>query len=126
MVRRLHANERGQATVEMVLALPILLFILFAIVQFGITYSNYLGLTDAVRAGARKAVVTHDPAAAKAAVVGSVPGLGGFTAANVTVTGPLTPGSDVTVSATYPYNIDLLGVVVKTGNLTSSTTERVE
>ena len=36
------------------------------------------------------------------------------------------PGSDVTVRATYPYSISLLGVVVKSGTLTSSTTERVE
>ena len=37
-----------------------------------------------------------------------------------------TPGADVTVSATYPYSIDILGWVVKAGNLTSSTHERLE
>ena len=36
------------------------------------------------------------------------------------------PGSDVTVRATYPYSINLLGVVVKSGTLSSKTTERVE
>ena len=35
-------------------------------------------------------------------------------------------GGDVTVTATYPYSINLLGVVVKSGRLTSQTTERVE
>jgi hypothetical protein len=35
-------------------------------------------------------------------------------------------GSDVTVTATYPYTIDLLGVIVKSGTLSASTTERVE
>jgi hypothetical protein len=30
------------------------------------------------------------------------------------------------VRATYPYSISLLGVVLKTGTLSSSTTERVE
>ena len=42
--------------------------------------------------------------------------------------GPLgwTHGEDVTVSATYPYSISLLGIVVASGNLTSSTTERIE
>jgi len=45
----------------------------------------------------------------------------------VTPTSPTwDPGSDVTVRATYPYSISLLGVVVKSGTLTSSTTERVE
>jgi len=44
----------------------------------------------------------------------------------VTPTSDWDPGSDVTVRATYPYSISLLGVVVKTGTLQSSTTERVE
>jgi hypothetical protein len=35
-------------------------------------------------------------------------------------------GGDVTVTATYPYSINLLGFVVKSGRLTSQTTERVE
>jgi hypothetical protein len=44
----------------------------------------------------------------------------------VTVTSSWQQGEDVTVSATYPYDISLLGFVVKSGNLTSTTTERVE
>ncbi|MGH3111959.1 MAG: hypothetical protein ACRDOP_00660, partial [Gaiellaceae bacterium] len=36
------------------------------------------------------------------------------------------PGEDVTVEATYPYSINLLGIVVASGDLTSKTTERVE
>jgi hypothetical protein len=32
----------------------------------------------------------------------------------------------VTVEASYPYSINLLGIVVASGDLTSSTTERVE
>src|SRR5205823_14830115 len=36
------------------------------------------------------------------------------------------PGSDVTVTASYPYSISLLGLVVKSGRLSSTTTERVE
>jgi hypothetical protein len=35
-------------------------------------------------------------------------------------------GSDVTVKATYPYESDLLGVVVASGLLESEITERVE
>jgi len=35
-------------------------------------------------------------------------------------------GGDVKVTATYPYSINLLGFVVKSGRLTSQTTERVE
>jgi hypothetical protein len=35
-------------------------------------------------------------------------------------------GGDVTVTATYPYTINIFGIPVKSGWLTSETTERVE
>jgi hypothetical protein len=47
---------------------------------------------------------------------------------NVTVA--VTPGweqgADVTVTATYPYSISLVGIPLKKGLLKSTTTERVE
>jgi hypothetical protein len=47
---------------------------------------------------------------------------------DVHVTAPAgwTRGSNVTVSASYPYQVDLLGVVVKSGRLESAITERIE
>ena len=44
----------------------------------------------------------------------------------VTVTSTWQPAADVKVVATYPYQISLLGMVVKSGSLSSTTTERVE
>jgi hypothetical protein len=35
-------------------------------------------------------------------------------------------GSDVQCTVTYPYSIDVLGLVVADGTLTSVTTERLE
>jgi hypothetical protein len=35
-------------------------------------------------------------------------------------------GADVTVQATYPYDLNILGVVVASGTLKSKTTERLE
>jgi len=118
--------------VEFTLVLPVLLVVLFGIIQFGIVFSNYVALTDAVRAGARTAAVSRsaiDPVGdTKARVINAS---GDLKTADVTPTvtpGPLgwTHGEDVTVSATYPYSISLLGIVVASGNLTSSTTERIE
>jgi Flp pilus assembly protein TadG len=122
-------SERGQALTEFALVLPIIALILFGIAQFGVVFNNYLTLTDAVRAGARKAAVSRlEPCPtckAEEAVrnaAGDLPG-----DLQVTVTpAPWAPASDVTVQADYPYNIDLLGVVLKTGRISSSTTERVE
>jgi Flp pilus assembly protein TadG len=50
-------SERGQTMVEFTLIVPILLVLMLGIAQFGITFNNYVTLTDAVRAGARKAAV---------------------------------------------------------------------
>src|SRR3954452_9638186 len=60
---RLNAkNERAQAMAQLALVLPALCLILLAILQCGILFKNYVTLTDAVRAGARKAAVwRHQP-----------------------------------------------------------------
>jgi len=122
-------NERGQAMTEFALILPVLALLLFAIIQCGIVFHNYVEITDATRAGARKAAVSRDlpdpTAAATAAVRSSANGLDSGDL-NVSVTSSFDRGSDVTVTASYPYSISLLGVVVKSGWITSKTTERVE
>ena len=55
-------DERGQAMTEFAIVLPILIVLLFGIVQFGILFNNYVTLTDAVRAGARAAAVSRQSA----------------------------------------------------------------
>jgi len=122
-------NQQGQTMTEFALVLPVLALLLFAVIQFGIVFNNYVTLTDATRAGARKAAVSRqasNPAAtAETAVRDSAANLN---QSNLTVTIDSTwqPASDVTVTATYPYQVSLLGLVVKAGNLTSTTKERVE
>ena len=125
-------NEKGQTMVEFTLVLPVLLVVLFGIIQFGIVFSNYVALTDAVRAGARTAAVSRsavDPVGDTTARV--IDASGDLKTADVNTDGHCRPkgwahGEDVTVKATYPYSISLLGIVVASGNLTSSTTERIE
>jgi Flp pilus assembly protein TadG len=122
-------NEQGQTMTEFALVLPILALILFAVIQFGIVFNNYVQLTDATRAGARKAAVSRqatDPVGtAVAAVRASAKDLK-QSDLNITVSSTWQPTADVSVSATYPYSISLLGMVVKSGRLSSTTTERVE
>ncbi|HEV8102174.1 MAG TPA: TadE/TadG family type IV pilus assembly protein [Gaiellaceae bacterium] len=127
-------NERGQAMVEFALVLPILMALLLGIIQFGIVFNNYITLTDATRAGARKAAVSRfvgdSGASAKAAVENSAQGLDqSKLAPTISVTASPdwnTPGNDVTVTASYPYSINILGWTVKAGTLTSTTKERLE
>lgn len=114
---------------EFAVILPLLALLVFAIVQFGIVFNNYVTVTDATRVGARKAAVGRDlpdPAgAAEAAVRASAANLD-QDELSVSVRSNFEPGSDVTVAASYPYSISLLGLVVKSGRLASTTTERVE
>jgi Flp pilus assembly pilin Flp len=133
MTRRTHTrDERGQTMVEFTLVLPVLLVVLFGIIQFGITFSNYVALTDAVRAGARTAAVSRSSSNPVSDVKARVMDASGdLDSTKVNVPDPVTPtgwvhGGDVTVTATYPYSISLLGIVVASGNLSSSTTERIE
>lgn len=128
-------NEDGQAMVELALVLPLIGLLLFGVIQFGIAFNRYLTLTDAVRAGARQAAVSRfvaDPVGATTArVTGAADGMT-RPDLQIAVTAPngnpasFAPGSDVKVTASYPFDIDLLGLVVASGRMTSSTTERVE
>jgi len=121
-------SEKGQTMVEFAIALPILCLILFAVIQFGIVFNNYIALTDAARAGARKAAVsrqTSDPAGACVTAIKNSSGLD-QSKLGATCSSSWQRAADVTATATYPYSISLLGFVVKSGTLTATTTERVE
>ena len=127
-------KEDGQAAAEMALVLPVLAAILLAIAQFGIAFNNYITLTDATRAGARKAAVSRfigdDGTSAEAAVRAAASNLKqsgtGSLDVEVDATNWTVPGSEVTVTASYPYSINILGWTVAGGNLTSTTKERLE
>jgi Flp pilus assembly protein TadG len=124
-------GQRGQTMTEFAIVLPIFLLLLLGIAQLGIAFNHYIQLTDATRAGARfgapldcsgtcnrtNKVVTKVKASAANLDTAQV---------NVTVTSTWQPGTDLQVCATYPYSIDLIGLVVQSGNLNSCTTERVE
>ena len=125
-------NQDGQSVTEFALVLPIVAFLLFAVIQFGIVFNNWVQLTDATRAGARKAVVSRlaqggPQSACINAVVASVgPNMQGEVRRTATCNSTWQPGADVTVTATYPYSISLFGLVSKSGRLSSTTTERME
>jgi Flp pilus assembly protein TadG len=123
--------DKGQALVEFTLLIPVLLFVVLAIAQFGELYNHYVSITDATRAGARMAVVSRtatDPSSVAIQAVRDSAHTLDQSQLTVTVTPapPWTSGQQITVTASYPYALDLAGLVVKSGSLTSSTKERVE
>jgi Flp pilus assembly protein TadG len=116
---------------EFALVLPILALLLFGVIQFGIVFNNYITLTDAVRAGARKAAVSRRaPDPVGAAVAATRTAAVNLRQSDLNVAVSVTPswqaGAEATVEADYPYEISLLGLVVKSGRMHSKTTERVE
>lgn len=124
-------SERGQTFTEFALVLPILMVVMLGIVQFGVAFNNYVTLTDAVRAGARKAAVSRnlsDPAGAcRAQVLAAGSNLDQTELGrNLSCNSSWSPGSDVTVTADYPYSIKLLNWSVYSGRVNSTMKERVE
>lgn len=52
---RRRANQRGVGLVEMVVVTPLLLLVVFGIIEFGAAYNNKIDLNQGVREGARLA-----------------------------------------------------------------------
>jgi Flp pilus assembly protein TadG len=124
-------DERGQAAVEFALVVPIIIVLLLGIIQVGIAFHDYITLTDAARAGARKAVVDRFSDESVAQLQQHVrDAAGDLKQSNLQVTvnlpAPLNSGSALTVTAQYPYSINLLGLVVASGTLHSTMTDRLE
>jgi hypothetical protein len=114
---------------EFALALPILALLLFSVIQFGIAFNHYITLTDAPRAGARKATVSRRSSDPRGDCLNAIKNAAtdlNWSQVQPDCQSDWKPGSDVRVTASYPYSISLLGLVVKSGRMTSTTTERVE
>src|SRR5918999_5160596 len=108
-------TEQGQTMAEFALVLPLLALLLFGVIQFGLVFHNYVTLTDAVRAGSRQAAVgrhlSNPEGAAEDRVRESAANLDqAKLVVDVQAPPEWLPGTDVTVEATYPYSINLLGV----------------
>jgi Flp pilus assembly protein TadG len=127
-------GQRGQALVEFALVAMLLLVLLLGVVQFGIVWSHYISVTQASREAARRGAVnriagqTGMVSAAEGAARSASPDLSS-TDLGISVstqTGTWNVGDPLQVTVTYPYTIDLLGVVVKSGYLSSTTVMRIE
>ncbi len=66
-------RTRAMATVELAVVLPLLLMLLFGIIEFGLLFKDSLVLQQASREGARAAAVGATPTQAQNTVVSSAP-----------------------------------------------------
>lgn len=119
-------TARGQATVEVALALPLLVLLALVVVQVGVLARDRVAVTHAARAGARAAAVDPSPAGVRAAVVRAT-GLeaGRF---GVTVVGDASSGSFVTVRVSYRDRTDVavIGRLLPDVTITERFVARVE
>ena len=107
----------GMAMVEMVFVLPLLLLLVFAIAEFGLMFSRWLTLSNAVREGARAGVAWRGPNCNPATVendvqtiAGNYARAGGVPLANnaFTVTGACDgAGTDLVVTASYNFQLHI-------------------
>ena len=115
---------------ELALALPVLLIVLTAILELGLTFVSYIEVTQAARAGARKAAIEETQAggsSAATAAAKSSTSLVDDSKLSVTTTSPdWAEDGEVKVRVTYPYSIDILGVVVRSGSMASDATARIQ
>lgn len=141
-------DESGSALIEVAVASPVLLMLVFGILQFGVVMNANVTLNDAVRVASRNLALsrgTPDPCSTTATKLRNA--ALDFTPANIGITitvngssfGPssapscagqgttMTAGADAVVQATYPCSAVVYGVDYMPGcTLRARTTVRIE
>lgn len=124
--RRGRHRERGQATVELALVLPLAVLMALIVVQLGVVAKDLLLVHHAAREAARAAAVEPTQAAARAAAVGSTsldPGR-----VSVSLEGGGSTGDRTTAIVVYraPTSVPLIGPLLPDVTLRAGVTMRVE
>jgi Flp pilus assembly protein TadG len=119
-------SQRGQATVELALALPLVVILLLLVVQAGVLARDQVLVTHAAREAVRAAALDDDTAAIERAATDAGPL--DPSRLTVEVRGRGAPGSRVTVEVTYraATRVPLIGGLVADVDLHARATMRVE
>ena len=99
-------NEQGAAAVEFAFVLPILLLLVFGIIEFGLVFNRYISVTHAAREGVRVYALTDDVLTGETAGEAASPDL---------VTDPIdcvavpavAPSTQVSMTCSTSYNFAL-------------------
>ena len=98
------AGDRGATAVEFALLLPLLLMMVFGLIDFGRALNAQLTLTQAAREGARLAALGAPVPAVTARTQTAAAGLGGSVTVTVTsCPAGATQASDAVVHASYSF-----------------------
>lgn len=143
--RTLALDCAGASAAEFALVLPLLLLILFGVIQFSIVLNNYIELTNAAAAGARELSISRGaskpfsgtinaldnaapnltPATLNSKVVMTVNGTA-CTSDGAACQKAFAAGDAAVVMATYPCNLNVLWLTFGNCVLTSSATALVQ
>lgn len=141
---RLAFGAAGQAMAETALVLPILVFLMVGIWQYSMVFVQGLQLAHATDVGARYlqqlgSSHTTDPCQdVYNQIVSAAPTLAAHVTVSVTLNG-ITPtqtgntcagqqtdivsGNPISISTSYPYSVNILGIIVQNGTLYGNATE---
>lgn len=105
-------SERGQSLVEFALIIPILLMLLFGIVDFGRIFHAYLTIDHAGREGARAVAIGKGDTIATNIILDATSTISGFDASNIII-GQEEVEEDAGLKARYTvitlnYNVDFI------------------
>lgn len=99
-----HPNE-GASLVEAALVMPLLILLVFGVVEFGRAYNAQISLRHAAREGIREYTITGDTASSEQVAADSAPTLD---EALMTFNfGPCVPGNSAQVTIGYPFTYDI-------------------
>lgn len=123
-------SEKGQSLVEFALMLPLLIVILFGIIDFGRVFNAYLTINHASREAARAASIGKDDTTIKNTAVNDAANIS-LTADQVGInfpTGDRSSGNDAKITITYPITFltPVIGNIVGPIKLKATTIMRVE
>ena len=135
-------NERGASIVEFAFSLPVLLVLLIGIMKCGITFNNWITLTESVAVGGRTLAISRlsNPTGCTLATTAIQNAAVNLQVSNLTIPTPtfsggggsscdtgLVAGDSATVSASYPCNLKILWYNFAPGcTLSSTIVERIE
>ena len=101
---RLAERESGAAMVEMAIVLPVLLLLVFGIIEMGRLYNSQVTLTHAAREGIRDYAIFQDPVQAEDTARQAVSAT--FDPAPMVITTTACdPGDPTTMTITYPFRL---------------------
>lgn len=100
-------NDVGAAAVEMALLLPLLLLLVFGLIDFGFAYSANIAITNAAHEGSRALSLGED----EADVIQRVKDAANAQDTNVDITTTCDAGGNATVVASREYKFQLLSIL---------------